>query len=220
MMAESELRILIVEDQTIVREGLCAMLATKPGLQVVGVAADGDEAVRQALRLRPDVILMDLIMPNKGGICATREIVAQWPEARILILTSFSDDTQIVEALRAGAQGYVLKQDVGQELVNALHHVHAGQTPLNPLVARQLVQSLAAPRRADTLDVLLTEREIEIARLVARGDDNQGIANALGISCRTVGTHVTNILRKANVANRTQLALLMLRQGLASLHEE
>ena len=109
---------------------------------------------------------------------------------------------------------------VGQELVNALHHVHAGQTPLNPLVARQLVQSLAAPRRADTLDVLLTEREIEIARLVARGDDNQGIANALGISCRTVGTHVTNILRKANVANRTQLALLMLRQGLASLHEE
>lgn len=219
-MAESELRILIVEDQTIVREGLCAMLATKPGLQVVGVAADGDEAVRQALRLRPDVILMDLIMPNKGGICATREIVAQWPEARILILTSFSDDTQIVEALRAGAQGYVLKQDVGQELVNALHHVHAGQTPLNPLVARQLVQSLAAPRRADTLDVLLTEREIEIARLVARGDDNQGIANALGISCRTVGTHVTNILRKANVANRTQLALLMLRQGLASLHEE
>ena len=93
MMAESDLRILIVEDQTIVREGLCAMLATKPGLQVVGVAADGDEAVRQALRLRPDVILMDLIMPNKGGICATREIVAQWPEARILILTSFSDDT-------------------------------------------------------------------------------------------------------------------------------
>jgi NarL family two-component system response regulator LiaR len=219
-MAESDLRILIVEDQTIVREGLCAMLATKPGLQVAGVAADGEEAVRQALRLRPDVILMDLIMPKKGGICATREIVAQWPEARILILTSFSDDTQIVEALRAGAQGYVLKQDVGQELVKALHDVHAGQTPLNPLVARQLVQTLAAPRRADTLDVLLTEREIEIARQVARGDDNQRIADELGISFRTVGTHVTNILRKANVTNRTQLALLMLRQGLASLHEE
>jgi len=219
-MAESGLRILIVEDQTIVREGLCAMLATKPGLHVAGVAADGNEAVRQALRLRPDVILMDLIMPNKGGICATREIVAQWPEARILILTSFSDDTQIIEALRAGAQGYVLKQDVGQELVNALHQVHAGQTPLNPLVARQLVQSLAAPRHADTLDILLTGREIEIARLVARGEDNQSIADALGISFRTVGTHVTNILRKANVANRTQLALLMLKQGLASLHEE
>ena len=219
-MAESSLRILIVEDQTIVREGLCAMLATKPGLQVAGVAADGDEAVRQALRLRPDVILMDLIMPNKGGICATREIVAQWPEARILILTSFSDDTQIVEALRAGAQGYVLKQDVGQELVDALHQVYAGQTPLNPLVARQLVQTLAGPRRTDTLDVLLTNRELEIARLVARGDDNQSIADALGISFRTVGTHVTNILHKAHVTNRTQLALVMLKQGLASLHEE
>jgi NarL family two-component system response regulator LiaR len=219
MVTEGVLRILIVEDQTIVREGLCAMLGTKPGLQVVGVAADGDEALRQALRLRPDVILMDLIMPKKGGICATREIVAQWPEARILILTSFSDDTQIIEALRAGAQGYVLKQDVGQELVNALYQVHAGQTPLNPLVARRLVQSLAAPRRVETLDGLLTDREMEIARLVAHGDDNQSIADTLGISFRTVGTHVTNILRKANVANRTQLALLMLRQGLASLHE-
>lgn len=219
-MTENLLRILIVEDQTIVREGLCAMLATKPGLQVVGVAADGDEAVRQALRLRPDVILMDLVMPIKNGICATQEIVGQWPEARILILTSFSDNTQIIEALRAGAQGYVLKQDVGQALVTALHQVYAGQTPLNPLVARQLVQSLAAPRRVDMLDVLLTDREIEIARLVARGEDNQSIADALGISFRTVGTHVTNILRKANVANRTQLALLMLRQGLASLHEE
>ena len=219
-MTENLLRILIVEDQTIVREGLCAMLATKPGLQVVGVAADGDEAVRQALRLRPDVILMDLVMPIKNGICATQEIVGQWPEARILILTSFSDNTQIIDALRAGAQGYVLKQDVGQALVTALHQVYAGQTPLNPLVARQLVRSLAAPRRVDRLDVLLTDREIEIARLVARGEDNQSIADALGISFRTVGTHVTNILRKANVANRTQLALLMLRQGLASLHEE
>ena len=157
---------------------------------------------------------------RQGGICATREIVAQWPQARILILTSFSDDTQIIEALRAGAQGYVLKQDVGQELVNALHQVYAGQTPLNPLVARRLVQSLATPRRAETLDGLLTDREMEIARLVAHGDDNQHIADTLGISFRTVGTHVTNILRKAGVANRTQLALVMLRQGLASLHEE
>ncbi len=217
-MAEN-IHILIVEDQTIVREGLCAMLATKPGLHVAGVAADGEEAVRQALRLRPDVILMDLIMPNKGGIDATREIVAQWPEARILILTSFSDDAQIVEALRAGAQGYVLKQDVGQELVNALCQVYAGQMTLNPLVARQLVRSLATPR-AETLNEKLTDREMEIARLVARGHDNQGIADTLGISFRTVGTHVTNILRKAGVTNRTQLALMMLKQGLASLYEE
>ena len=214
------IHILIVEDQTIVREGLCAMLSTKPGLSVVGVAADGEEAVPQALRLRPDVIVMDLIMPGKGGICATREIIEQWPEARVLILTSFSDDAQIVDALRAGAVCYVLKQDVGQELVNAIHQVHAGQTPLNPLVARRLVQSLTTPRAINTLAERLTNRELEIARLVARGYDNQRIATALGISIRTVGTHITNILHKADVANRTQLARLMLKQGLASLYEE
>ena len=114
----------------------------------------------------------------------------------------------------------MLKQDVGQELVNALHQVHAGQTPLNPLVARRLVRSLSAPPPTATLAELLTEREMEIARLVARGNDNLHIADALGISFRTVGTHVTNILRKAGVANRTQLTLLMLRQGLASLYDE
>ena len=196
------IHILIVEDQTIVREGLCAMLSTKPGLSVAGMAADGEEAVPQALRLRPDVVVMDLFMPKKDGICATREIIERWPEARVLILTSFSDDAQIVEALRAGAMGYVLKQDVGQELVNAIHQVHAGQSPLNPLVARRLVQSLTTPRVADTLAERLTDRELEIARLVARGYDNQRIATTLGISIRTVGTHVTNILHKADAANR------------------
>ena len=214
------IQLLIVEDQTIVREGLCAMLATKPGLSVAGVAADGEEAVQQALRLRPDVIVMDLLMPRKDGIGATQEIIQHWPEARVLILTSFSDDAQIIEALRAGAMGYVLKQDVGQELINAIHQVHAGQSPLNPLVARRLVQSLTTPRVVDTLAERLTDRELEVARLVTRGFDNQRIADMLEISIRTVGTHVANILRKAEVANRTQLARMMLKQGLASLYEE
>jgi NarL family two-component system response regulator LiaR len=214
------IQLLIVEDQTIVREGLCAMLATKPGLSVAGVAADGEEAVQQALRLRPDVIVMDLLMPRKDGIGATQEIIQHWPEARVLILTSFSDDAQIIEALRAGAMGYVLKQDVGQELINAIHQVHAGQSPLNPLVARRLVQSLTTPRVVDTLAERLTDRELEVARLVTRGFDNQRIADMLDISIRTVGTHVANILRKAEVANRTQLARMMLKQGLASLYEE
>ncbi|HOU40040.1 MAG TPA: response regulator transcription factor [Promineifilum sp.] len=217
------IHILVVEDQTIVREGLCAMLATKPGLRVIGTAADGEEAVHRALALRPDVILMDLIMPRMDGIRATREIVAQWPAARILILTSYSDDAQIFEAFHAGALGFVLKQDVGQKLVEALQQIHAGQSPLNSTVTLRLMQSLAirntaTPREA-TLETQLTERELEIARLVARGYDNQNIADALNISVRTVGTHVSNILRKAGVSNRTQLARLMLRQGLASLYE-
>ncbi len=217
------IHILIVEDQTIVREGLCAMLATKPGLRVIGTAADGEEAVRQALALRPDVIVMDLIMPRMDGIQATRAIMAQWPAARILILTSYSDDTQIFEAIYAGALGFVLKQDLGQKLVEALEQLHAEQSPLNPAVTLRLMRSLAArdtaaPREA-TLETLLTEREMEISRLIARGYDNQNIADALNISVRTVGTHVSSILRKAKVTNRTQLARLMLRQGLASLYE-
>lgn len=214
------IQILVVEDQSIVREGLCAMLATKPGLQVVGVAADGEEAVQQALGLRPDVILMDLIMPKRGGIDATRAIIEQWPEARVLVLTSYSEDTQILEALRAGAKGYVLKQDVGQELVDAIHQVYDGLTPLNPYVVRRMLNSLSHSRANDTLETRLTDRELEIARLVARGYDNQNIASALGISVRTVGTHVSNILRKADVTNRTHLARLMLQQGLASLFDQ
>jgi len=162
-------------------------------------------------------------MPRMDGIRATREIVAQWPAARILILTSYSDDAQIFEAFHAGALGFVLKQDVGQKLVEALQQIHAGQSPLNSTVTLRLMQSLAirntaTPREA-TLETQLTERELEIARLVARGYDNQNIADALNISVRTVGTHVSNILRKAGVSNRTQLARLMLRQGLASLYE-
>lgn len=215
---DGRIRLLVVDDHLIVREGLCAMLATKPGLRIIGTAADGEEAVRQALALRPDVILMDLIMPRMDGIQATRAITAQWPAARILILTSYSDDTQIFEAIHAGALGFVLKQDLGQKLVEALHQMHAGQSALNPAVTLRLMQSLSAPREA-TLESLLTEREMEIARLIARGYDNQNIADALNISVRTVGTHVSNILRKAKVVNRTQLARLMLRQGLASLYE-
>ncbi len=212
------IHILVVEDQTIVREGLCAMLATKPGLHVIGTAANGEEAVQQALALRPDVILMDLIMPLMDGIHATRAIVARWPAARILVLTSYSDDTQIFEAIHAGAVGFVLKQDVGQQLVDALRQVYDGQSPLSSAVTLRLMQSLAQPREV-TLETQLTAREMEIARLVARGYDNQNIADALNISVRTVSTHVSNILSKAGVTNRTQLARLMLRQGLASLYE-
>ncbi len=212
------IQVLVVEDQTIVREGLCAMLATKPGLHIIGTAANGEEAVHQALALRPDVILMDLIMPRKDGIAATRDILAQWPEARVLILTSYSDDAQIFEALHAGAMGYVLKQDVGQRLVDALYNAYAGRSSLNPAVTLRLLQSLSAARE-ETLETQLTERELEIARLIARGHDNQAIAEALQISVRTVATHVSNILRKSKVENRTQLARLMLRQGLASLYD-
>lgn len=220
-MEDSEnIRILVVEDQAIVREGLCAMLELKEGLQVVGVAADGDEAIVQALRLKPDVILMDLIMPRKGGIAAIEEIVAQQPDARVLVLSSFSEETQVIDAIRAGAKGYLLKEMVGVELVNAIRQVHAGETPLNPLVARYLVKSLTTPRPRPALDVTLTDRELQLSRLIARGHSNQEIAVELSISIRTVGTHISHILKKLGLENRTQLALLMLRQGQVSLFDK
>ena len=213
------IRILVAEDQAIVREGLCAMLEMKEGLSVVGVAADGEEAVAQALWLQPDVILMDLVMPRKGGVAAIREIRAQQPEAKILVLSSFSEDTQVVEALRAGATSYLLKEAMGDELVNAIRSTYAGEMSLNPLVARRLVNSFNPPPREQTLDTVLTDREMEIARLIAKGCSNQDIANDLKISVRTVGTHISHILKKVNLENRTQLTLQMLRQGLAPLFD-
>jgi len=212
-----EIRILVVEDQAIVREGLCAMLELKPGLTVVGVAANGEEAVAQALWLQPDLILMDLVMPKKGGVAATREIMAQQPDARVLVLTSFSEDAQVIEAIRAGAKGYMLKEAMGDELASAIRQVHAGETPLNPLAARHLVDSFNAPHNGPALDIVLTERELEIAQLIAQGYSNAAIAERLDISIRTVGTHISHTLKKLRLENRTQLALLMLKQGLAPL---
>jgi len=212
-----EIRILVVEDQAIVREGLCAMLELKPGLTVVGVAANGEEAVAQALWLQPDLILMDLVMPKKGGVAATRAIMAQQPDARVLVLTSFSEDAQVIEAIRAGAKGYMLKEAMGEELASAIRQVHAGETPLNPLAARHLVDSFNAPHNGPALDIVLTERELEIAQLIAQGYSNAAIAERLDISIRTVGTHISHTLKKLRLENRTQLALLMLKQGLAPL---
>lgn len=212
------IRILVVDDQAIVRAGLCAMLEMKAGLEVIGVAADGYEAVEQAAALHPDVILMDLVMPRKNGVCAIRDIMAQQPEARILVLSSFSDDAQSVEAVRAGARGYVLKSARPEELVTAIHQVYTGEMPINGVVARKLVKSMV-PTAEPTLKELLTDREMEVARLIAQGRGNSDIADELEISIRTVGTHISNILEKAGVNNRTQLTLLMLKQGFSSLYD-
>jgi NarL family two-component system response regulator LiaR len=219
-MTESTIRVLVVDDQPIVREGLCAMLSTKPGIEVVGEADSGEEAVFQANALQPDVILMDLVMPGMGGVTAIRDITQENPEARILVLSGFSEDAQIVESIRAGAQGYILKSARPEELVQAIRLTHAGETPLNPAVARTLVRRLAAPPPARSPAEQLTEREIEILRYVAGGASNQDIADALGISVRTVGTHVSHMMSKLGLDNRTQLALFALREGLASLFSE
>lgn len=211
------IRLLIADDHPIVRQGLYALMETQSDIQVVGEAADGIEAVQKANALQPDVILLDLVMPRMDGIQAIQEIKREQPAVRILVLTSFSEDEQIFPAIKAGAMGYLLKDSTPQELLKAIRAIHDGQFPLHPTIAskvvRELYQSSDLPPTAEPL----TERELEVLTLVARGLSNEEISTRLTVSERTVGTHVSNILSKLHLANRTQAALYALREGLAHL---
>lgn len=210
------IRVMVVDDHTVVRKGLCSLLTAKYGLEVVGEAADGIEAVDQARDLRPDVILMDLIMPRKTGLEAIIEIKKENPQARILVLTSFSEDAQIAAAIKAGAMGYVLKDASPDELIHTIRGVHMGKLSI-PAEMMQIVLAESTDK-ADkgSLDVELTAREIDVLRHLAAGQSNQEIADALGVSTTTVRTHVSNILRKLELENRTQAALYAIEHGLTS----
>ena len=215
---EQAIRVLVVDDHDIVRQGLRAMLESKGGIVVIGEAGDGEQAVIQARLLMPDVILMDLEMPRKNGISAIRDIIAEQPAARILVLSSFSEDSQIVESMRAGALGYLLKTAKLEDLVKAIRQINNGETPLNPLVARRLVVTMSSQRAEPNLLEVLTDRELMILPLVVRGMTNKEIGDLLGITLRTAGTHIGNMIRKAGVENRVQLSMLAVRQGLTSLY--
>ena len=217
---EQVIRVLVVYDHDIVRQGLRAMLESKGGIVVIGEAGDGEQAVIQARLLMPDVILMDLEMPRKNGISAIQDIIAEQPAARILVLSSFSEDSQIVESMRAGALGYLLKTAKLDDLVKAIRQINNGETPLNPLVARRLVVSMSSQRTEPNLLEVLTDRELMILPLVVRGMTNKEIGDRLGITLRTVGTHIGNMIRKAGVENRVQLSMLAVRQGLTSLYAD
>ena len=222
------IRILIADDHAIVREGLRALLDTEPGMELVGEAVDGIDAVAKARALAPDVILLDMVMPRQDGLAALTQIKTDDPDARVLILTSFAEDETLFPAIKAGALGYLLKDSPPPQLLQAIRDVHAGQSSLHPTVARRLLQELNAPDSwaanplkdsADGPDAL-TEREIDVLRGVARGLSNQEIAAELVISERTARTHVSNILDKLHLDNRTQAALYALRAGIADLDTE
>jgi NarL family two-component system response regulator LiaR len=215
------IRVLVVDDHLVVRRGIRALLSTEPDIEVIGEAEDGAEAVARAGELRPDVILMDLVMPNVDGIEALQRILDEQPGARILVLTSFATDDRVFPAIKAGALGYLLKDSKPQDLIRSIHEVFRGESSLHPVIARKVLQELSRPpaRPPASSTTTLTEREVEILRLVARGLSNQAIARELVISEATVRTHVSSILGKLHLASRTQAALYALREGLASLDE-
>jgi NarL family two-component system response regulator LiaR len=214
------IRVLIVDDHTIVRKGIRALLAEIEGIEVVGEADNGQEAIAQADTLHPDVILMDLAMPKMDGIEATRQIKASQPESRILVMTSFAADDKVFPAIKAGALGYLLKESAPEDLVQAIRQIHRGESSLHPTIARKVLQEIThSADRPPTPDPL-TEREAEVLRLVAQGLSNQDIARKLNISDPTVRTHVSNILSKLHLATRIQAALYALREGLVSLDAE
>jgi two-component system, NarL family, response regulator LiaR len=211
------IRILIADDHAVVRHGLRALIATEPDLELVGEAADGVEAVEQTARLHPDVILMDMAMPRKTGLEAICDIKHDDPQARILVLTSFAEDEQVFPAIKAGATGYLLKDTSPRELLQAIRDVERGEVSLHPTIARKLVGELKRPPDLPPAEEQLTEREVQVLALVARGLSNKEIADQLFIGERTVRTHMSNILGKLHLANRTQAALYAQREGLAHL---
>lgn len=218
---EKPIRVLLVDDHAVVRKGMRALLDREAGIEVAGEAENGDQAVHAADRLRPDVILMDLEMPGTGGIEATRQITAEHPETRIVVLTSHAAEEDVFPALKAGALGYLLKHSAPEEVLQAIRQAHRGETVLHPSIARMVLQELNRPAQAKQPRTTepLSERELEVLRLLARGMSNQEIADTLVVGEATVRSHVSSILRKLQLASRTQAALYALREGLASLDE-
>ena len=207
------LTILLADDHPVVRQGLRTFLSTQEDLEVVGEACTGAEAVERAAELRPDVVLLDLVMPDLGGVEAAARIREASPQTKVVVLTSYAEDENVIPALRAGAAGYLLKNVEPQELADGVRRVCRGEALIHPTIASRVLREVVEPG-ADRDRGALTPREIDVLRLLARGLANKRIALELGISERTVKTHVSSIFAKLGVTDRTQAALYAVREGL------
>jgi two-component system, NarL family, response regulator LiaR len=208
---EDKITVVIVDDHTIVRQGLRTYLELQPDVLVVGEAANGNEAMAVVRDNLPDIVLMDLVMPVMDGVDATRAITAMSPSTRVIVLTSFSEDEKVFASIKAGAQGYLMKDVLPSDLVAAIRTVNRGEAQLDPEIARKVMQEFANPQPvAPKHD--LTDRELEVLRLIAQGKSNKDISEDLVLSEKTVKTHVSNILQKLHLSDRTQAAVFALRQ--------
>ncbi len=219
MSKPDTIRVFIAEDHAIVRKGVRTLLSLESDIEVIGEAATGRQAVEQVNQLKPDVILMDLVMPELDGIQAIKQIKERDPNARVLVLTSFATDDKVFPAIKAGALGYMLKDSDPAELVTAIRQVNAGECPLSPVIARKVLQEMSLVDRRPPAAQSLSEREVEVLRMVAQGKSNKQIADELVLSLGTVRAHLSNILSKLHLASRTQATLYALREGLASVED-
>lgn len=219
MDAIEKIKVLIVDDHQVVRQGLRTFLELQEDVLVVGEAGDGQTAVEMVRQLNPNVVLMDLVMPRLDGVSATRQVKSLSTEVKVIALTSFTEDDKVFPAIQAGASSYLLKDVSPDDLVDAIRAVHRGEARLHPDIARKLMEQVAQqtsqPREVQFED--LTDREREVINLVAKGRSNQEIANELVISDKTVKTHVSNILGKLQLEDRTQLAIYAIKKGLVNL---
>ncbi|WOX13091.1 response regulator transcription factor [Streptomyces sp. N50] len=212
-------RVVVADDQTVVREGIVMLLGLLPGIEVVGAAADGDEAVRLVAELAPDVVLMDLRMPRCDGVEATRRIRAEHPGTQVVVLTTFADDASLFPALRAGARGYLTKDAGGDEIVRAVESVLSGDAGLSPSIQRRLLERLSEPEPQPASESAeppdgLTARETEVLLLIAEGLTNQEIARTLHVSTATVKTHINNLFAKTGLKDRAQAVRYAYGKGL------
>lgn len=218
-----KIRVVLADDHDVVREGTAELLARYKDIEVVGQATDGEEAVAVCACLRPDVVIMDISMPRLNGLDATRQIKAKLPTTAVLVLTAFDDEQYVIALLQAGAAGYLLKSTRGAQLVEAIRQVHQGESVLHPTIAKKVIHRFAhnepAATERDHVVDRLSEREMEVLRLAARGLSNKEIAQDLVISIRTVQVHFANIFGKLQVGSRTEAVLEALRKGWISLHE-
>lgn len=211
------IKVLIVDDHEMVRIGVSAYLSTQPDIEIVAEANDGKEAVEKALSLRPDIILMDLVMKEMDGIEATKHIINEWPEAKIIIVTSFIDDDKVYPALEAGAKSYLLKTSNANEIAKAIRSTYEGHSILEPEVTGKIMSKMHRRTEAP-LHEQLTEREMEVLLLMAEGKTNQEIAEQLFISIKTVKVHVSNVLAKLEVQDRTQAVIYAFQNNLIRKH--